>query len=151
MMDFEQSIAAAENLSNLVYTLSERCLMAHTLRAVEWHICDEYNKIVFPITLTVEADVLRRHRSKSYVVATAYNASIFIEETLSRDQKRVCIAHECYHILEFFQPNKSFGARIEDICDQFANDLCRKHKAFYDSPDKIAQFCKFTNLPINSR
>jgi hypothetical protein len=52
-MDFAESVAAAENLANVVYNLSERCLMAHTLRAVEWHVCEEYNKNVFPIILTV--------------------------------------------------------------------------------------------------
>ena len=34
-MSLVQSVAAAENLAHVIYNLSERCLMAHTLRAVE--------------------------------------------------------------------------------------------------------------------
>ena len=150
-MDFAESINAAENLATVVYNLSERCLMAHTLRAVECHICAEYNKHFFPITLTVEKGVQIRSQAKSSVFVTDHNAYIFIEEELSRDQQRVCIAHECYHILEFFKPKKSDKSRIEDICDQFANAVCMQHKAFYDSPEKVAQFCKFGQLPIKSR
>ncbi len=43
-MDYAESIVSAENLANLIYIRSELCLMAHTIRAVEWHVCKEYNK-----------------------------------------------------------------------------------------------------------
>jgi Zn-dependent peptidase ImmA (M78 family) len=149
-MDFTSSILAAENLSEVVYGLSERCLMAHSIRAIEWQITREYNKNVFPIVLIVEKGVHERWRSKSWAIVTADNAYIFIEEELSRDQKRVCIAHECYHILEFFRPVKSDKAKIEDVCDRFANELCKKHNAFYNNPEKVNE-CKFGKLPINSK
>jgi hypothetical protein len=70
-MDLAQSLECAKNLANIVYTLSECCLMAHTLRAMESHICENYNKIVFPIILTVEPKVFLRFKAKSYVVVHA--------------------------------------------------------------------------------
>jgi hypothetical protein len=149
-MDFTRSIAAAENISGVIYNLSEQCLMAHTLRAVEWHITREYNKNEFPIILTVEDGVIDRWRSKSWTIVTADSAHVFIEQSMSRDQKRVCIAHEAYHVLEFFRPVKSDKSRIEDICDHFANDLCGKHDAFYRDPVKVKS-CIFGKLPINSK
>ena len=149
-MDYDRSITTAENIAGVIYNLSEQCLMAHTLRAVEWHITREYNKNVFPIVLTVEEGVIDRWHSKSWTVVTADFAHIFIEHELSRDQKRVCIAHEAYHVLEFFRPVKSDRNRIEDICDQFANELCRKHDQFYRNPEKV-KTCMFGRLPINSK
>ena len=149
-MDYARSIAAAENISGVIYNLSEQCLMAHTLRAVELHITREYNKNEFPIILVVEDGVIKRWNSKSWTFVTADCAYIWIEQELSRDQKRVCIAHEAYHVLEFFRPVKSDKSRIEDICDQFANDLCRKHDLFYRDPDKV-KTCMFNGLPINSK
>jgi hypothetical protein len=146
-MDFEQSIAAAGNLAEVIYNLSQQCLMAHTLRACEFHIASEYNKNRFPITLTIEKSTLGK---KSWVLVTGDYAAIFIEENLSRDQQRVCIAHECYHILEFFRPIKSHHPKIEDISDEFANGLCKKHNEFYNDPAKIAA-CKFLKLPINCK
>ena len=151
-MDLAESMTAAGNLAEVIYNLSERSLMAHTLRAVESHICDEYSKRFFPIGLVVEPGVQARYKGKkSWLLITDKNAQIFVEATLAKDQKRVCIAYECYHILEFFRPKKSHPGNIEDICDAFANALCMKHKAFYDDPHKVAEFCKFGHLPIRSR
>lgn len=149
-LDFDRSIQASENLAAVIYNLSELCLMAHTLRAVEWHITEEYNKDEFPIILVVEPGVLKRWRSKSWCFPTASFAYIWIDDSLDRDQKRICIAHEAYHILEYFKPVKSDPVRLEDICDQFANALCRQHDGFYRNPDKI-KACMFGRLPINSK
>jgi hypothetical protein len=150
-MDYVQSATAAENASSVLYNLSEQCLMAHTLRAVEMYIRNEYKKLIFPIVLQVEKGVRARFRgSKSWTIVTDYNAYISVDEELSHDQKRVCIAHECFHILEFFRPTKSNRERIEEICDIFANKLCEKHHQFYSEPANIEK-CKFHGLPINCK
>jgi hypothetical protein len=149
-MTFEHSAATAENASVVIYNLSEQSLMAHTLRAVEAYIRSEYKKSIFPIILLVEKGVRNRHRSKSWTIVTDYNAYISVDEEMSHDQKRVCIAHECFHVLEFFRPVKSERSRIEEVCDIFANKLCEKHHNFYCDGTNIEK-CKFHGLPINAQ
>jgi hypothetical protein len=149
-LGFEESIEAAQNLAAVIYNLSEQCLMAHTIRAVEWYVTREYQKPRYSIVLQVEAGVNKRWGAKSWALLRPESAVILIDEDLSRDQKRVCVAHECYHVLEQFRLRKSDQHRIEDICDQFANDLCKKHDKFYRDDAKIA-LCRFGSLPINSK
>jgi hypothetical protein len=149
-MDYTTSMQAAENLAEVIYNLSEQCLMAHTLRAVEWHITREYNKDEFSIILVVEGGVQNRWHSKSWSFPTSTCAYIWVDETLDRDQKRVCIAHEAYHILEYMRPVKSNPPRLEDVCDHFANNLCKQHDAFYKNPAKV-KACEFGKLPVNSK
>lgn len=149
-MDRFQAEATALNAVELIYNLSEQCLMAHTIRAIETHVCREYRKPHYPIILHVDRGVQSRWGSKSWAIVTATVAHVQVEANLSRDQQRVCIAHECYHILEFFRPTKTKKADKEDFCDLFANKLCEKHNSFYNNHEKVSG-CKFGHLPINSK
>lgn len=149
-LDYAASTTSALNLAEVIYSQSERCLMAHTLRAVESFIAKEYQKPHFTIALQVEQGVQARWKSKSWIIIRPNDAIILIDEGLSRDQKRVCIAHECYHLLDQFRPNRSDPKAIEEICDHFANALCEQHNKFYRDPQKIAQ-CQFNGLPINAK
>jgi hypothetical protein len=149
-MDYPNSVSRAENETSVIYNLAEQSLMAHTLRAVETLIRKEYKKRIFPIILQVEKGVMSRYGSKSWAIVTDFNAFIVVDEDLAHNQKRVCIAHECFHVLEFFRPVKSDRQNIEEICDAFANTLCKKHHEYYCKPENVDK-CKFEGLPINCR
>jgi hypothetical protein len=150
VMNLVDSLVSAENFAGVIYNLSEQCFMAHTLRAVECHITREYNKTEFPIILVVEDGVQSRWNSKSWSFPTGTCAYIWVDEKLDRDQMRVCIAHEAYHIIEYFRPTKSSREHLEEVCDKFANELCTQHDAFYKNPEKVKK-CEFGRLPINSK
>jgi Zn-dependent peptidase ImmA (M78 family) len=149
--DQVRSNIVAENLANVIYNLSEQCLMAHTLRAAESHIRRETGNKSFSIILEIDDKITSRLQKKSHTTYAPQlnNACVVVAPHLDHDQKRVCIAHEVYHIIEHFKAEKTAPKDVEPVCDHFANALCLQHNAFYKDPEKIKK-CQFGKLPINS-
>ncbi|MGH7979951.1 MAG: hypothetical protein ACREE6_11300 [Limisphaerales bacterium] len=67
-------------------------------------------------------------------------ATIYIHQHANKPLARICIAHEMYHLLleleEFLEKGRGAWPKvpgnklIEDQCNQFAWELCRKHDQF---------------------
>ena len=68
-------------------------------------------------------------------------ATIYIHPHANRNLARICVAHEVFHLLmeldEFVASGKTrwrqigHSKEVEDKCNQFAWELCRKHDLFY--------------------
>jgi hypothetical protein len=137
-------------LARAIFASSRKCLMAHTLRAVEEHIRGHSSKKSYPIIVRVVDGMLPRYARISWTLFTPQYAYILVDKGLSHDHKRVCIAHECYHILHGQGTHIPRPDIIEDSADIFANDLCRQHNNFYRDPESL-KHCQFSHLPIKSR
>lgn len=136
-----------------IFNQSIVSLMAHTIRAtvnyfrqkhLELDIIvhpDRYGTIV-PLTEAENgekqpASVLRTHKpdGSKRVVAT-----IWIHANANKNLARICIAHEIFHLLcelhEWVKdrtkpwPKIPMSPILEDKCNQFAWELCRKHDLF---------------------
>ncbi len=154
--EFER-VAVAEQLAQHIYDTASGCLMAHSIRAVEKYLRETYNfdtQIVLQPCQHVFRDMGRL--SWSSVAANRGHITYITyldDKDLDKNHKRFCIAHELYHVI--WSVGTSSGVSrttgTEQICDHFANDLCRKHDRFYEEQAGTNNgSIRFQGLPFRS-
>lgn len=141
-----------------IYQISEKSLMAHTIRAVK----QRFMRKQLGVDIQIEPDkdgvlegravssLFTRHLISPKII----KAKILIRPDASRALARFCIAHEVYHLLILLDKyNPTYSAwpadsqmdRLEeDACDAFAWHLCFKHNNFYWDDEKLKR-CRFGN------
>lgn len=123
-----------------IYDLSERCLMAHSIRAVERYIEETLDNALYrqPHRIKViEAKPLMYFRKRAIAFIHVGWSDILVdsEANIGFEQQRLAIAHELAHIL--FAKCKHGTNRIvrdvetESACAIFEKELCRLHSNFY--------------------
>lgn len=133
-----------------IYDLSELCLMAHSIRAVEKSIGNGYGIFIR------EREFFARkvgHPALAYI--KGHKTDIVVDRDLSKERKRRSIAHELGHILiahEEYSRNGRLTRRAdrlaEDAASLFEVTLCKKHNQFYKTKEKL-DGCKFPSLEDN--
>jgi hypothetical protein len=160
----------AEAFAKELYKLTEATLMAHTIRAFERHMGSHFGFNRYVVRVYVNASVAKRmqhHQRVSYIVFDEAGANIYVDASLNNDRKRVCVAHELYHvhlaaIHGFYRDGKlarmrstlpkgkELGAKsVEDYCDVFAARLCTQHDKFYRDPKNLDKL-RFQEIPRSS-
>jgi hypothetical protein len=146
-------ITAAED----IYVEALGSLMAHTVRGVTNYFLR--HRVELDLTIKTDhtgiiqlavpgkdcTSVLMTHPVKVKMANGAekvsrVKATIFVHKDANKHLARICIAHEIYHLLlELDAYLKSGGTiwanlpttpEVEDACNQFAWDLCKKHDKF---------------------
>lgn len=147
----------------------EECLsalMAHTIRATQNH----FRKKGLILELKVVADVndvisLTAPGVGPTSIVQAWHlpprpgtpgrvqATIFIHQHANKDLARLCIAHEIYHLLVELEAfiasghtkwtSISVNKALEDQCNQFAWELCKRHDDFNRDEGRRAKFKYF--------
>lgn len=147
----------ARDFAGIIYSLSEEAYMAHSIQAVKRYIRERKGNRQenFIIVVRAVSGVDGYSGRKSFVKVWPSKAIILVDKQLNREQKRMCIAHELFHILlcmetflrtaNFNKPDRS--RMLEDSCDLFAKNLCASHHEFYCNRDKVLEFCTFTRFP----
>ncbi len=145
---------SAREVANEVYSLSEQCLMAHSIRAVEKYLLEKY---AFPTQIILEiSDNVVSDMDRLSWCSPAQNKGdktfIFVDrEWGDQDQRRFCVAHELYHIIwsvaSVTPPDRSRNG--EEVCDIYANRLCELHNEFNTDTAKRASLI-FTKIPYRS-
>jgi len=153
-LNFSEDATAGE-VAQKIYSLSTDCLMAHSIRAVEDYLLEAYRfdtKIVLKFNKNVLPDMGRMSWC-SVASTTGGRTYIFVQdnEGWERTKKRFCIAHELYHVIWSVGSARTSkrGIEAESLCDLFANDLSRKHDAFYADSNNLANI-RFQGLPYRS-
>lgn len=145
---------AARSIAERVYALSEECLMAHSIRAVERYLLETY-RIHTPIVLKLHPQALTEFGRLSFcsvATATGFPTVIWVQSDADHNHRRFCIAHELYHVICAISSSSESVPRsryIEDVCDLFANELCRRHHEFHIKPETQARL-RFDGLPYRS-
>lgn len=133
----------AEARAKEIYKLSEDCLMAHSIRAVEKHLLEKYDfntQIVVAIEDWLRTD-LGRVSGCSVPASSGDVTYIYVQNDLEFNMQRFCIAHELYHVLWSVGSTEpgdhSRSVDAEELCDCFANDLCLQHRKFYEKIENV--------------
>jgi hypothetical protein len=162
-----------------IYSESLSALMAHSIRGVQNYfrkerlnlelrvVADVYDIMAFKSPDQGATSLLQvRHFEGSTSVMPRVEAMIFIHRHANKHLARICIAHEIYHLIlelaAFVQSGrKEWNAipstkKIEDECNQFAWELCKRHDDFNRNgakhsaqvffPDKTFSSTLTTNL-----
>jgi hypothetical protein len=131
----------ARKWANDVYTLSEKCLMAHSIRAVEEYIEKGLgdSQVMRPphrikIRLCNSQKYLGR-RALAAIDKVKGTTEIQVDKDIGFEQQRLAIAHELAHVLFaiFIGDGKfiSFDTVTESACKLFEEILCVHHDRFY--------------------
>lgn len=140
-----------------VYNLSKQCLMAHSVRAVEYYIEHKLDnaELRLPHKIKVtESSPLMYLGKRAIVYISAVKTEIQVDKDLGFENKRMAIAHELGHIL--FAKCKGGNNKIskdldtESACQIFERHLCTLHHQFYKDPLNIARI-KFPSLDPEAR
>ena len=146
-----------------VYAISRDCLMAHSIRAVEFYVSHKLQKPHHIILMEDAQDFVLKKSWCAPGIPVSHTSRIWVDPSLPHDEKRFCIAHELYHIVLSVSPldealleatAKECGVHpkvyIEHLSDKFARDLCNQHHGFYCDPKNIDNHCKFHNTNFQS-
>lgn len=132
---------AAHAYAKEVYDLSESCLMAHSIRAIQRHL-EEKGKGQHWISLTHTKAGQFLHRRAFAIIKPQYT-DIVVNSTVEREQQRRGIAHELAHLI-FVKLRDSvpplpgrINPIIESACDIFEKDLCKMHHDFYSKEENL--------------
>lgn len=151
------SSGKAEELAQIIYDRAVGCLMAHSIRAVEKHLREQYEfdtQIVLDACPHVRSDTGRL----SWCSVAQHSGHItyiryWDDKDLGHNHKRFCVAHELYHIIWSVASSSAVPreVRSEQVCDHFANELCKKHDKFYEEQAKKNNGdIRFHGLPLKS-
>ena len=160
MADFS-SDTTASGIAKVIYDISTECLMAHSIRAIEHHLREQYD-FTTTIVLCPSKYVLSDSGRLSWcsvALNTGDPTYIFYQDDpdLDKTRKRFCIAHELYHVIWSAENSDNGGAvvardlRTESACDIFANSLCTLHDEFYkEEATRNNGGIRFHGLPYRS-
>ena len=162
-----------KTLAKFIFEEAFGSLMAHSIRALSSHLLRrgvELEVRIIPDTANAipgSISFLRttfrpktRQGEKDRVIAY-----IFIHQYAGKHLARLCIAHEIYHILLEFNayidserkcwPHIAIDGNVEEQCDIFANELCRRHDEFNKSEEARKEHLYFPDgifkKPQNTR
>ncbi len=130
-----------------IYSISEKCLMAHSIRAVEE--CVERKRQV-PFRIRIKQSPTQKYlgrRALAFIKPMAAEIKVGME--LDFENRRLGIAHELAHILfvSLYGNGKTiaFDKPTEDACAIFEKQLCSRHDKFYANEENIKKL-RFQSL-----
>lgn len=130
-----RKINEAETRAKAIFSAASSALMAHSVRGVETYL--KNHLVRTHITIRVVPNLYKETGRNSFLVDTGGGkVEISLELELTDDYKRICIAHELYHVLIWRDPTmkeQPTKAETEEFCDVFANRLCVACNHFYMS------------------
>lgn len=133
-------------LSETIYEGVREQYMAHTILATENYICEKRKAAKkganFHICAKAFNGVLAKKKKGATITLMddSSAAMILYDSSLTKDARRLAIAHELGHLLfgatdetfSSFHLNKS---GIECLCNDFMKSICIKHNEFQKSPE----------------
>jgi hypothetical protein len=135
-----------------IYDLSTKCLMAHSIRAVERYIEEFLGSSEFRLAHRIkvtESNPMFYMGKRAIAYISVGRTEIKVDAELGFEAKRLAIAHELGHIL--FAKSRDGDNLIvrnqdtESSCGIFEKQLCKRHHLFYSDPDNITHI-KFPSL-----
>ena len=117
----------ARRVANEVYDHSIEAFMGHSILAVQRYIHKKYGE---EIRIDVHYPKKIQHsrlagRRKSSCVPCFVNryAKIYIDPTNDDEQKRVCIAHELYHVIHDVAMHKKQAQKMQTFQDNKMSEM----------------------------
>jgi len=155
---YGKQIEETETRARTIYQETTACLMAHSIRAVQTYL-KRYHKAK-QISVHLVPKMHESIERYSWLVDNGGDeAKIWVDADQPTDRKRICIAHELYHILLWSDPSVSDIPKNaamsekdaeEEFCDLFANRLCRAHDDFYRSGDAYKAGIFSVEFPVRA-
>lgn len=154
--------------AKLVFDESLTSLMAHTIRGVTNYFEKERIELTVLIAADMHEQIKLRGPDKGATSLLMTNfvkgpdgapsrllAKIYIHKNANKHLARVCIAHEIFHLLLELDAYKESGEKkewpvappsgkaVEDMCNQFAWQLCKYHDDFNRRDDLRKKYIFF--------
>jgi len=133
-----------------IFLASQECLMAHSIRAVEKHIQQcrfTPASVGYSIRLFVRKRFAAEVRTQAKAFIQEHRADIVVDADIGIEYQRRAIAHELGHILLAmyrYRQGETLARQssqlIEDACDIFERDLCKRHHNYYCDPANDHKF-----------
>ena len=121
-----------------VYGLSEKCLMAHSIRATQQLLEDSgVGRHWISITISKSQQYMGK-RAISFIAPS--ETDILVDRTIGLENQRRAIAHELAHLVlrklasRTIHPPPGYTNKqraIEDACNIFEKELCARHHKFH--------------------
>jgi hypothetical protein len=143
----------AHSFAKEIYDLSESCLMAHSIRAVQSYL-EENGKGRHWISLTPSKSGQLLPR-RAFAMIKPQETDIIVNMTVELEHRRRGVAHELAHLLfvKFSNTRPPSLGRIdiatEGACSTFEKDLCKRHHNFYSIEANLKKLL-FTSLSEHS-
>jgi Zn-dependent peptidase ImmA (M78 family) len=121
-----------------VYELSELCLMAHSIRAVQM-LLEQNGVPKYWVNIKLSAS-WKYIGKRAMAVIMPNEADILVDGSISLEDQRKGIAHELAHVLCAKLASRTISSphgyaykakAIEDACKIFEEELCARHHKFY--------------------
>jgi hypothetical protein len=140
-----------------IFNISEACLMAHSIRAVEEYIQELKVKhgLVHPqgsSKYSIRFQIKKGFKSKLGSSARAFihitHTDIYLDSEMTPELMRRGIAHELGHIVIAMEKRvvnnepleRQKSSYFEDACQIFEKDLCKRHHNHYEDPTRHPKF-----------
>jgi len=143
----------AHDWANEIFSLSEKCLMAHSIKAVEVWVDRERmatgknNHFSIRVRLGHAKKYLGR---RAIAVINGDHAEIQVDSEIGHEYQRLAVAHELAHILFWVKKKvQSYDVDTESACGVFEKALCKKHDEFYSDPKNIARL-RFSSIQLQN-
>jgi len=131
----------AHDYAKSIYNLSEKCLMAHSIRSVQQFLEDKGKGKHWISIMMASSERYLGRRALAFIQPN--QTEIFVDSHVELDHQRRGIAHELGHLL-FVKFNNSvppspmrIDPLMEDVCKTFEKDLCKRHHVFYCNQENL--------------